>query len=231
MAKPGTVPKDKLISDNFNRRKPKVSAKALAKAKRQALMLHKLDKAEKTKEELHKGKIKEVLASAEKALGVPGEELVTSGKDKDEISASQMLDHLRYAYINSKGPDGSKGRKRLVRLMEADAEFKFFIKELTKIETSLLAARIRKNENEDGTKIGQQNFFVVLKGLEDTPVIKGNDPNSALDMMQIESALNPNAQRYVVEDDRGRNEAPEMMVGRLNAEDDDEDARVSGEEV
>jgi hypothetical protein len=227
MSKPGTVPKDKLISDNFNRRKPKVSARALARAKRQALALHKLDKAEKTKEELHKGKIKEVLASAEKALGVSGEELIAS-KDKDEISASQMLEHLRYAYRNSKGADGSKGRKRLVALMESDAEFKFFIKELTKVESALLTARIRKNENEDGTKVGQQNFFVVLKGLEDSPVEKIKDANSALDMIQIENALNPNAQRYAVEEERGRNEAPEMMVGRLN---DEEDARVSGEEV
>lgn len=147
-----------------------------------------------------------------------------SDPDADEKSAHKMLADLRYAYSRSIGPTGKKGKARLVELLENDSEFKFAVKELVKVDTALLAAKIRNKEDESGAKIGQQNFFVVLKGLDDGPVkALGGVVDKTVDMKQITRAMNPDENSYEPEYEEvaGRNDAPEMLLGRVDNNDED----------
>jgi hypothetical protein len=118
-----------------------------------------------------------------------------AGDIDDLKAAQQMLQDLRYAYRNSVGADGKRGKQRLVALMESDAEFKFVVKELLKIEASLMAAQSRK-EGSTGES-GNQCVFVILKGLETDKEILGlTSETSGLDIKQIQHALNPDGSEY-----------------------------------
>ena len=118
-------------------------------------------------------------------------------------SANQMLADMRWAYQKM------KGRKKLLELIkDDDKQFVFMVKELMKIESSLLTAQMRKEGDIQGG--GQQNFFVVLKGLEDSPGVKGA-VDKTIDLNQIQDALNPNAQRFEIEE-KPREEKPEELI-------------------
>jgi len=116
----------------------------------------------------------------------PTKKDITAGKklvndlDKDTgESAYEMLETMRWIFKKV------KGRKKLLELVKKDnKQFVAMIRELMKIETSLLSAKIRAEGGEAGPN---NNFFVVLKGLEDE--IKTED--SALDMKQIGRVMNP----------------------------------------
>jgi hypothetical protein len=130
----------------------------------------------------------------------------------DEKSAYRMLKHLRYAYKNSRNAEGKKGRERLVALMEADSDFKFFVKELMKIEAALLAAKIRKEGDGAGGGAGQQNFFVVLKGLEDEKkLIAAGSGDKTVDLKQITKAMNPDETSYEPEEAVNKMDVPEQL--------------------
>ena len=84
----------------------------------------------------------------------------------------------------------AQGRKKLLDLVdEDDKQFLFLVKELMKIEASILSAKIRKEGVGDGTGVNQ-NFFVVLKGLEEDKKIL-ESISKDVDMKQISKAMNP----------------------------------------
>ena len=199
----GRPTKDAPISDAFNPVK-KLGRQDIAAFRRAR-------DAEQRKE-------REELALISRKNAKEADEGVDTEKDlDDEKSAYQMLQDLRYGYRNSVGPGGKKGKQRLVELMESDTEFKFVVKELMKIESALMSAKARKNEEPGG--IGQQNFFVILKGLEDEkkflPV-----GDKTVDMRQITQAINPEENTgYEAEEEVSQRDAPEMLLGRLGGED------------
>jgi len=197
----GRPTKDAPISDAFNPVK-KLARQDIAAFRRER------DAA------LRKEREAEVLKSRKKAKA--DDETPDSEKDlDDEKSAYQMLQDLRYGYRNSVGPGGKKGKQRLVELMESDTEFKFVVKELMKIESALMAAKARKNEEPGG--VGQQNFFVILKGLEDEKKFLG-PVDKTVDMKQISKAINPEENSYEPEEEVSQRDAPEMLLGRLGGE-------------
>jgi Icc-related predicted phosphoesterase len=193
--KTGRKEKDALIKDGFNRDKGTMSKAELVRIKKQA----KLDKAQAEMERLKKeralerlsdqiGVLREKVSAAPQKLPEKEDVSVDGQEEQDVKSAYQMLEHLRYAYRNSKSDTGKKGKQRLVELMEKDAEFKFMIRELVKVEASLLSAKIKSKEDPAQTN---NMVFVVLKGLEDEKKVMASMGN--IDMKQIDNALNPNA--------------------------------------
>ena len=176
MAKPGTTPKDKAITDNFNAKKlGGLSKKDLNKAKAAAAK---------------QKKAKQAAAAAAKAAKVAAAraakaeaDLEKSLEQDDAKSAYQMLQDMRYVYRKL------KGKQKLATLMADDRQFLFMVKELMKIEGQQIAARIRAKEGPQGG--GQQTVFVVLKGLEDGPVIELGKEDSEIDHKQIAQALTP----------------------------------------
>jgi hypothetical protein len=186
--RPGRVSKDAKITNGFNQTK---IYETDAEAKRRILL---------EKRRLYRRAYRK--AATEKAAEketVRDEDVKDDAGDADDLKAAQrMLQDLRYAYRNSVGADGKRGKQRLVALMESDAEFKFAVKELLKIEASLMAAQIRK---EGSTGQGEnQCVFVILKGLE-TPesVIDIAAGTSGLDIKQIRHAMNPDGSEYGVD--------------------------------
>lgn len=207
MIKTGRKEKDALIKEGFNPDKQGVLSRSeLAKARKQA----KIDKAvaelerqkkERALERLSDqiGVLKEKVSAAAPPARPSKPEVVdaTEGPDDDAKSAYQMLEHLRYAYRNSKSDTGRKGKMRLVELMEKDAEFKFMIRELVKVEASLLASKIKAKEGPDS--IANNMVFVVLKGLEEEKQVMKQI--EGVDMKQVTDALNPDAVKYEADEE------------------------------
>jgi len=192
--KPGAKPKDSSISDNFNAaKKGNLSQADLKKAKREAKLERERQELANLEQQQALDRVQKRIDSIKGALEgkpLPAPEAQEPEDESDDIkSAYRMLKDLRYAFQNSRGKDGKKGRQRLVSMMEMDAEFKFMIKELVRIETALLSAKIRTKDD----PAGQTNnmVFVVLKGLEDEKKVMASMGN--IDMKQIDNALNPNA--------------------------------------
>lgn len=224
----GRPTKDNPISDAFNQLKvgATITHKDIAAAKRAA----KLDKLrqdeEKRKQKLELDRLKAKVEKIAEGVGnvdaapvEPGESEGDVASDDDEKSAYQMLQHLRYAYKNSRNAEGKKGRQRLISLMEADSEFKFFVKELMKIEAALLAAKLRKGEDESGNRAGNQNFFVVLKGLEDEKrFLPVGAEDKTVDMKQIARAMSPEESSYEPEEEVSQRDAPEQLQKVNNVE-------------
>ena len=145
--KTGRRSKDSSISDNFNLdKKGSLNKKALSRA------------AEIAKNQQIATEEKKLRAAEEEERKVEKEN-GTEARDRDhEKSALQMLADMRWVYRQV------AGRKKLKDLMTSDAEFKFLVKELMRIEAAILSAQIRK----DGPKeTGNQTTFVILQGLED----------------------------------------------------------------
>jgi hypothetical protein len=230
----GRPTKDAPISDAFNQLKvgATITKKDITAAKRAAKIEGLRIDEERRKQKVELDKLKAKVERIAEGVGdVPAAPIeldeteedavgtTDSDPNSDEKSAYQMLQHLRYAYKNSKNAEGKKGRTRLMALMEADSEFKFFVKELMKIEAALLAAKLRKGEDESGNRAGQQNFFVVLKGLEDEKKFLPDAADKTVDMKQIARALNPTAdQSYEVEEEVSKREAPEQLQKSNNVE-------------
>ena len=176
--KPGSKPKDAEIVDGFNPVPAGVPSKAEVKrleAKQKAIK-KKLEKTNtasaKAEDHAKKTRIKQ---------------------DPDEKAAMQMLNDLRWAYKNALGAGQKKGRERLLAMMETDADFKFIVKELIKIEGSLMGARIRQpgqggNGNGDG-----RTTLVILKGLYDeVPELKpAGSADKTVDLKQCAEAVQP----------------------------------------
>lgn len=164
------------------------------------------------------------IREAQEILSLDDAEEILGLDDRDELAVSQaMLDDMRHVYKTM------GGRTKLYELIQGnDAQFLNMIKELIKVETSLLTAKMRKGISGDGGN-GRQNFFVVLKGLDDPTAIL-DDPNTDsadIDYKQIEHALNPHSvhDSTYEEDVLGKDAAPEQLVGSVL----DEEAIKDGE--
>lgn len=224
LPKGGKPVKGQSIVDGFNREKG-VSKADIMKAKREARLEKERQRSLKARQAEELAIINNRLLKLGKQVGLPigslpepavEPEPVAVDESDDTKSAQDMLQHMRYAYKHSVGPTGKKGRARLVELMETDVEFKFAMKELLKIEAALLTAKIRKEGGDGQGNGGQQNFFVVLKGLEaDKSIVSAMQTDKTVDMKQIQQAMNPEEGAYEPEEDVNQREAPEMLLGRL----------------
>ncbi len=191
----GQIPKDRVVTDGFNRKKKvEVTRKELREAKlEQQRILAEQRARDRQRDKLEKqlaklrgagGKVDEEPADKEVDDGAPDID-----EEKAVKSAYQMLEDMRHVYRKC------NGRKKLLDLMKDDKQFIFMVKELMKIEASLLGAQIRAKTDGNGKGGGNQTTFVILKGLEDEKVDKAKVikvDNTIIDMQQIENALNPN---------------------------------------
>jgi hypothetical protein len=133
---------------------------------------------------------KRLAKDREKLLGKEEED---SPEEEDGSFAYQMLRDLRAAYKSG------KGKSKLLTLMKDDKEFKFLIKELLKVETAMMAAKIRRDPGQGGGG-DRPAVYVVLKGLEcEKPLLTAIAKNEAFDIEQVMAATNPefSSDRYV----------------------------------
>lgn len=215
--KEGRKEKGREITEGFNPMKPGFSQKKLsqlvieANRKREERRVRSLAALQERKDAIRE-KLELESAEAEVRAEVEAEKGALKDLGDDGKSAKRMLDDLRYAYRHTVGNDGLKGRQRLTELMKNDSEFKYFVKELMKIEVALMTAEAKK-PNAAGTNIGgQQNFFVVLKGLEVAEV--GGSADNTVDMRQIQNILDPEHRVYEQDSAKSNQDAPDMLLGR-----------------
>jgi hypothetical protein len=199
--KPGVKVKGSKIMDGFNEKKiyeMTPEEKLEQKRRRERISKRNYRAKKKAKEE----------RAARMAQGLPEEDR----PEDDYKSAYQMLQDMRWVYKNV------NGRKRLKDLVEDDdKQFVSMVKELMKIESALLAARARKNEDVGGQ--GQQNVFVILKGLEDEQkYLPAGESDKTVDMRQVERATNPEYQDLGEEDEESRSDPPEMILKTVDRE-------------
>jgi hypothetical protein len=111
-----------------------------------------------------------------------------NGDDDDvQKSAFEMLADMRAAYA------GAGGRKKLLKLIKSDDKLLLaMVKELMKIEASLMSTELKNKEFGGGNTV----TFVVLKGLHDeVPEIMGTD--KTVDLAQVANAINPTAEKKI----------------------------------
>lgn len=188
MPKEGRKEKDRVIKEGFNQKKTNaLSKKALAVVRKQA---KKDEKDRKTRSD-HLKHLRELRKlEQEEEQSILAEQAIENGADGEENAkeAYRMLQDMRWAYKKV------GGRRKLVELAESgDKEFINIVKELMKIESSLMTARIR-SKGEEG---GNQAVYVVLKGLEAPPV----PVSDTIDLKQIQKALTPEGGEYGNKDD------------------------------
>ena len=176
--KEGRKRKDAIILDGFNFDKLGALKKGeLKKAKKQAAKPKEAAKKEAPEAPPAKTPTKDEIQKF--MSGIEG--------DENDRSAYQMLQDMRWVYRKV------AGRKKLHNLIrEDDKQFVFMVKELMKIEAQLLSAKIRAKEDPAGPQ--QQTVFVVLKGLEETPMKVIGD--SEIDLRQVSAALTPEGKEY-----------------------------------
>lgn len=154
--------------------------------------------------------IKDALAS----LGAP-----VPSTDAEAQQVLEMLSDMRFVYKKL------GGRKKLQKMLKKDDKlYVVMVKELLKIESALMAVQLRKSEPGGNGGEGRQNFFVVIKGLEqENRVMKqfGREGSPPIDLEHlITKTLNPLNLGDPFEDETiNRNNPPEMLFGIV--EDDD----------
>lgn len=103
----------------------------------------------------------------------------------DKVSTHQMLQDMRSVYKTV------GGRGKLLKLIKDDDKLLMtMVKELLKIESSLLATEIRNKDTNVGG--GNQVTFVILKGLQNEDEVMGKK-ESAIDLEQLADSINPSA--------------------------------------
>jgi hypothetical protein len=103
--------------------------------------------------------------------------------EEEVAEAYKMLQDMRWVYrmVN--------GREKLKKLVEGnDRQFVAMVKELLKIESSIMTAKIRTKEERLGE--GQKTVLVILKGLEEEKQYIDVTPTD-VDTRQIAQMLNP----------------------------------------
>ena len=83
----------------------------------------------------------------------------------------------------------------MLELIETDADFKFIVKEMLRLELSLQSARLKQKESMGGSE--GVTTFVILKGLhDDNDRLKemGVTQIDGVDIAQIQNAINPSAE-------------------------------------
>lgn len=148
--------------------------------------------------------IKDALAS----IGAP-----VPSTDAEAQQALEMLSDMRFVYKKL------GGKKKLQKMLKEDDKlYVAMVKELLKIESALMAVQLRKVESGGNGGEGRQNFFVVIKGLEQENRIMqqfGRESNSPIDMEHlITKTLNPlNLGDPFEEEATNKNNPPEMLFG------------------
>lgn len=102
--------------------------------------------------------------------------------EEEVAEAYKMLQDMRWVYrmVN--------GREKLKKLVEGnDRQFVAMVKELLKIESSIMTAKIRSKEE---SREGQKTVLVILKGLEEEKKYIDVTPTD-VDTRQIAQMLNP----------------------------------------
>ncbi len=217
----GRPTKDAPISDAFNPVKlgPKPTKAELAQVRRAAKLAKKRITEVQQQNARELEKIEAKIDKTRIDLGIkeskPVNEIDTTPEptaDEDEKAAHKMVQDLRYAYRNAVGPTGKRGRSRLMEIFESDTEFKLGVKALLKIESDLMAAKIRKDSSgESQGGVANQNFFVVLKGLEDGPKMIEGKTDSTVDIKQIQRAMNPDMGEVYEAEEVNQRDAPEQL--------------------
>ena len=103
--------------------------------------------------------------------------------EEEVAEAYKMLQDMRWVYrmVN--------GREKLKKLVEGnDRQFVAMVKELLKIESAIMTAKIRTKEERLGE--GQKTVLVILKGLEEDKKYIDVTPTD-VDTRQIAQMLNP----------------------------------------
>lgn len=173
--------KGAVVQDGFNRKKRQPRAKTTEEIQEKVDTIKAIHDAKQLK-----------IAEEKSQKKLENEAKKESKSEADnEKSAMAMLQDLRYAYRNSKGADGKKGRQRLLDLMSNDADFKFAMKELMKIEASIASAKIRSKEAQ---QLSNTTTFVILKGLHDDVVGLKVKSDGVIDMAQVQDAINPSSE-------------------------------------
>lgn len=194
MAKEGRKAKDREITEGFNQKKiGGMSQKKLAKIKMEKVREAKKKKAEEEKLRREKAEEKKREMEATKndvdaaAGAISTERPVGKGEedpDADAKAAYQMLQDMRWVYRKV------KGRTKLKKLIDGDdKQFVVMVKELMKIEASLMAAKARTKD--DGGGASQQTVFVILKGLDAIPI---DVSDADVDMKQVSRAISPDGE-------------------------------------
>lgn len=126
------------------------------------------------------------------------QDLLEKLKDKQDDSADDplddsaesdygMLQDMRWVYQRM---GGRKALKNFIR--KNDKAYELMVKELMKIESAMKQAEIRKTDAGGG---GNQNVFVVLKGLEEEQrvmsVVTAADGQGQIDLKSMNSVLKP----------------------------------------
>jgi hypothetical protein len=238
--KSGFKPKGDVITSSINMKKRgNLSSGQLAYLARKERMERAKLELERRKKEEALARLSSQLVGVSKALGVEIEELppvqitppepvvepkpespstpiVTPPNDPEDAddtkSAYQMLQDMRWVYRNV------SGRKKLKDMMGDDKQFQFLVKELMKIETALMSAKVKAQATQEGNANG---FFVIIKGLEDDKAaiarLAGERKlagQSTIDLNQIEHALNPeNMDKYVDPDQEGEKDKEVEIEG------------------
>lgn len=162
--------------------------------------------------------IKEVFALPP-PLVAPFPDDTPNGLDKN---AYQMLGDMREAYRRG----GGKAKLAEFALSD-DKTFVFLVKELMKLESALLAAKIRKEAPNTASAGNQQNFFVVIKGLEQDPAANAIEMGkSGIDFIRFQQAVDPTyVGRNALDEEvfKEKNGAPDMLFGSQNELQKDED--------
>jgi hypothetical protein len=180
--KPGRASKDKSLTEGFNSNKSgNLSQRKLKQITKQAKIAQATLKTQRELDVL-KTQLGDAFAETIPATKQPNPSKPDAADENDVKAAYQMLQDMRYVYKKV------GGKAKLLKLMEEDdKQFVFMVKELMKIESNLMTAKSKENDN--GSK--GQMVFVVLKGLEDEIKLNTMMGPKDVDIKQITDALNP----------------------------------------
>lgn len=168
--------KGKEVEDGFNTQKKGVMGSRELKARMAALA----DEIKK-KEEAKRAKNSEKNEENE----VDDDTLGEIGLDRGSY---KMLSDMRAVYKKA------GGQKKLMELIKADDKLLMaMLKDLMKIEGSLMAAKLRGKDNGVGAT---QAVFVILKGLQTEAEVVGAT-DKTIDLTQVSEAINPLAAKKI----------------------------------
>ena len=106
-----------------------------------------------------------------------------------ENSWAYMLKDMRKAYKEA------GGKTKLLKLIKDDDKMLMaMVRELMKVEASLMATELRNKDNNPGEK---PVVFVILKGLHDEEALLKTKEDDVVDLAQVNESLNPNATKKI----------------------------------
>lgn len=121
----------------------------------------------------------------------------------DNIANYKMLQDMRWVYQQV------DGKEKLLKLVqEDDKQFAFMVKELIKFETAL------KEKEKQADPYANQNFFVVIKGLEDEERVK-KLTGDIIDSQQVKISINPEGEEIIPRLDDQKMKQEEVVVEPL----------------